>query len=376
MIKDLIKSILSLIVRVSPKRKYCFMKGLPTFEDSLVSLYRELPMDKLDKVIWSCFDLDSEPPFQDRGKTIYVRKGSLKELYYGVVSKYVMTSHGHFINRVPKNQVCLNVWHGMPLKSIGLLDGQAGREDTYLCATSELYQDIMARSFGVPLENVKVTGIPRNDLLDVAEPDAIFEQAGIDRSKYKKVCFWLPTYRKSVLGYIGEDGTEVDNVFNMDGFDHNAFQAFLSEQECLCILKPHPMAPKKHAPDLDNMLIIDEEWMMKRGLMLYPLLGVCDFLISDISSVMIDFMLLDRPIVVCFEDSEAYQNSRNMNFDPIEDWLPCEVAKSYGELTKEMKHCIRSEDLYSERREVLKKKFFKQVDFHATDRVLKLIDFS
>ena len=371
--KSLVKKLVYLLIRMTPKRRYCYLKAMPSFEDSLVALYNQLPLDRFEKIIWSVYHANDEPPFEDRGKTVYVKKGSIRDFYYGVISKTVFTTHGHFIPNVPPNQQSVNVWHGMPLKAIGLLNDQPGRQDSYLCSTSALYQDIMSRALGVALERTLITGIPRNDLLKLDDPTEIWAKAEIDRSKYDKVFFWLPTFRKSVLGYLTEDGVEVDNVFNMVDFPTDKFHAFLEKNRCLCIRKPHPMAPKKNMTSTDHILLIDEHWMWERKLTLYPLVGLADFLVSDISSIMIDYMLLDRPMIVCFEDAEQYQQSRNVVFDPIEDYLPGEIVDNYDDLTRAISTCIAGGDPAKEKRESLKKQFHKYTDFNATQRLLDVV---
>ena len=166
---------------------------------------------------------------------------------------------------------------------------------------------------------------------------------------------------------------EVDNVFNMVDFPTEKFNAFLEKNHCLCILKPHPMAPKKEMTSTDHILIIDEKWLWKRKLTLYPLVGLADFLVSDISSIMIDYMLLDRPMIVCFEDAEQYQQSRNVVFDPIEDYLPGEIVDNYDDLIRAISTCIADGDPAKEKRESLKKQFHQYTDFNSTQRLLDLV---
>jgi len=370
MIKLLLKKVVYLLIRITPKRRYCYMKGLPSFDDSLVAVYESMPMERFDKVIWSTYGVEDSPPFDDRGKTIFVKKGSFLDAWYGVLSGTIFTTHGHFIPNIPPNQTCVNVWHGMPFKAIGLLDGRAGRQDTVLCSTSPLYQDVLSRAFGVSKDRILTTGIPKNDYLKSENPGGIWDKTGVDRAKFDKVFLWLPTYRKAVVGDISEDGVECDNVFNMVDFPVEDFDAFLKEENCLCIVKPHPMAPKKQATSSENILIIDEKWLWERKLMLYPLIGQVDFLVSDISSVMIDFMLLDRPMIVCFEDSDEYKKSRKVIFDPLEDWLPGEIVDNYDDLKESIADCVRGGDRCGSKREALKKQFHQHVDFKSTERLL------
>ena len=370
MVKAFFKRLMYWLIRLTPKMDYCYMKGMPSFDDSLVAVYNQLPMDRFSKVIWSTYEVNDSPPFLARGKTVFVKKGSAIDFFYGVFSKTIFTTHGHFIPEIPPNQNCVNVWHGMPFKAIGSFDGQPGRRDTFVCSTSPLYQSVLSEAFGVSKDRVLVSGLPRNDLMMSEDPASIWQKSGIDRAKYDKVFFWLPTFRKSVLGFLTEDGIECDNLFNMVDFPTGDFDSFLKDEKCLCIIKPHPMAPKKQANSSDNILIIDEKWLWERKLTLYTLIGQVDFLVSDISSVMIDFMLLDRPMIVCFEDSDQYKKSRNVIFDPLEDWLPGKIVDNYDDLKKSIRDCVSGGDPMKEKREGLKKKFHEHTDFKSTERLL------
>ncbi|WP_377136828.1 CDP-glycerol glycerophosphotransferase family protein [Rubritalea spongiae] len=353
-----------------PKRNYCYLKGIPSYDDSLVALYKRFDTGAYEKIIWSVYDLSHSRPFEMRKGTEFVRNGSLKDLWYGMVSKTMFTTHGHFLKAVPRGQVCVNVWHGMPFKAIGLLAGEEGKDSSYFCSTSPLFRDVLARSFGVREECGWMSGIPRNDFLFESK-EGIWEAMGLEREKYKKVFFWLPTYRTSTMGNLIEDGVEAGNVFNMVGFPSTAFARFLEKEKCLCIIKPHPLAPRNEEEFPENIMVIDEEWMWQRGVLLYQILSEVDFLVSDISSVMVDFALLDRPMFVCFEDSEEYKAKRKMVFEPIEDWLPGEIVHGYEGLREAISSCVAGEDSSQEKRRKLCKQFHSYQDGRSTERVLE-----
>ena len=371
MCKSTIKKLIYLLIRVTPKFDYCYVKALPSFEDSAVAVYEKLSPTKFRKVIWSVYHKEDQPPFKIREGTGFVVKGSIRDFFYGIFSKYVFTTHGHFIPKIPPNQICVNLWHGMPYKAIGLLNDQPGRQDTCVCSTSSLYQKLLSRAFGISQNRVLITGLPRNDLLHSDNPYSVWEKTGIDRSRYDKVFFWLPTFRKSIVGYLCEDGVECDNVFNMVDFPVERFNRFLKEGNCLCIIKPHPMAPVKNMVSTDHLLLIDENWLWQRQLTLYPLVGETDFLVSDVSSIMIDYMLLDKPMVVCFGDFSEYKESRNLLFDPIEDWLPGEMVMTYEALEMALRRCIDGEDFVRTKRQQLRDKCHAHLDFDSTKRLLE-----
>ncbi|MFD2158966.1 CDP-glycerol glycerophosphotransferase family protein [Rubritalea tangerina] len=370
--KEMLKKLVTLLIRITPKRSYCYMKAMPSYDDSAVAVYNSLPLERLEKVVWSYYNDEDRPPFEDRGKTIHVKKGSVRDFYYGIVSKYIFTTHGHFIPDVPKSQICVNMWHGMPFKAIGLLNHMPGRRDTYICATSPLYQKVMSDAFGVSCNRVLTVGSPRNDYL-FAEGASIWNWMEIDRSQYAKVFIWLPTYRQSVVGDIRTDGLEVGNVYGMGTVDEGDFERFLERENCLCLVKAHPMSPKYEQTSSSHVLHIDEKWLWERGLLLYQVLGQMDFLISDISSVMVDFSLLDRPMIACFEDATEYMASRPMVFENIFDWLPASVVHHYSGLKQELQSLIRDEDPTAEKRGKLMRQFHQHIDGKATERLLKKV---
>ena len=130
------------------------------------------------------------------------------------------------------------------------------------------------------------------------------------------------------------------------------------------------MAPVKKTVSTDHMLMIDEEWLWTKKLTLYPLVGQTDFMVSDISSIMIDYMLLDKPMVVCFEDAVEYKKSRNLIFEPIEDWLPGAMVSNYDDLIGKISQCLDGQDPSREKRHRLKKRCHAFEDFSSTERVL------
>ena len=142
-------------------------------------------------------------------------------------------------------------------------------------------------------------------------------------------------------------------------------------------MKPHPMAPKfniEENVDITNVIFIDDEWIYNQGLDLYQFVGLTDILISDVSSIIFDYMLLDQPIVCISEDFEEYKNNRGYFFEDIEDKIPTKVLKSQIELFDYVDILLKTGvDVYQDKRITLKEYFFKYLDDQSTKRLLDLI---
>jgi CDP-glycerol glycerophosphotransferase (TagB/SpsB family) len=118
------------------------------------------------------------------------------------------------------------------------------------------------------------------------------------------------------------------------------------------IVKPHPMSINagKRFTDDAQWAMIDEDILFQEGLGLYELLGQADLLVTDVSSVYVDFLITGRPQILYFPDKERYEETRGLLLQPLGDYAPGPIAQSYDELEKSLDVWMSGEDLWRERR--------------------------
>lgn len=298
-------------------------------------MYEYLRKNKQDKykLIWIYSDKNFLPEHP------YVKgyyKFSFKAFYYYARAKYVFCTHGiySFLNLKHKNKI-VNLWHGMPLKNIGCMDskncGTTPTKADYLIATSSFFQKIMAVSFNnLDINKVLLVGQPRND--QMFEETDFFKNRDIDTTQYNSIGIWLPTYRQSIIGDVRSDGVYNENgitFLSMD--DLHQLDKFLKEISSLLIVKLHPMdaLQKANFEDFKNLIIIKPKDFKEQ---LYPLLGSVNYLLTDYSSVWIDYCILRRPIGFVMNDIEEYKNSRGLTIDELDKKLPGEIIDNYEKL--------------------------------------------
>ena len=321
-------------------------------------------------MVWVVDDLSIAPPVPLRPNTRLVKRGGFLDVYFSVTSRYLFLTHGYFLQHIPPNQVSINLWHGIPLKAIGKTAGLEGRKDTYMVATADISREAFAQAFGMPKNRIIVTGQARTDRMLVVNRKTIWDRAFPGLPEPRKIFLWLPTYRKPKFFPNRIDGDLYGNAFNCSDFSAQMFNAMLKQNNAFCFVKPHPLAAPQDQANYSNILFIDEIWLESRGLSLYQLVGATDCLISDVSSVIADFMLLDRPIILLFEDIEAYQSNRGFTFNPIKDFLPANVAQNFEQFLAELASVLAGNDPYAARRSKLKCLFFDHFDNGAADRIL------
>ena len=104
-----------------PKKNYAVIYGWPDFEDSTLALEQALQGTDLEKVILLNSGNHSAPQGLLGSKTISVRKNSFKGLWLFLKAKYAFFTHPCFVRKFPDDVVSVNIWHGMPIKRIGLM---------------------------------------------------------------------------------------------------------------------------------------------------------------------------------------------------------------------------------------------------------------
>ncbi|MDB1921692.1 CDP-glycerol glycerophosphotransferase family protein [Clostridium tertium] len=326
----IIKILCNLNKLIRKKDKIVF-HSFPDFCDNSKAIYDyclKIKLNKTYKFSWLVDEVSSYDNIQIENVS-FIKRRSLMGLFNYLSAKYVFHTTGLFGNIMPtKKQKIISLWHGMPLKTIGLLDELSkdiykNFKFSYTVATSNKFKCIMQKAFGCEADKVLVTGQPRNDLL-FSDENTLQK---IIKTPKNKVILWMPTYRKSSKGHIREEGLESEtglplltkeNILELD--------QFLQLLNFVIIIKIHPMQNiditiKKN---LRNIIIIENDYLMSNNIELYKLLGEIDVLLTDYSSVYLDFLIKDKPIGFILNDFEKYSNSRGFVFENPLSMMPGE----------------------------------------------------
>jgi len=280
----------------------------------------------------------------------FVPKRSFRGMWSYIRAKEIYFTHGFYTGlKSAGGQRRIYLSHGMPLKAVGHLnrfgDPKTIPHSDYAIATSPFFQKIVARAFGLPKERVLVTGLPRNDLL--FESKGCLERFGLPKGK--KIIFWAPTFRRA-LGKEMKDG-RFDGGLPLLGRDLTNFDRFLGGLDVHLLVKLHPM-DRLNRSDFDsyeNITVIKNEDLLQKGCQLYSLLGQTDLLITDYSSIYVDYLLLDRPVVFAMNDLDEYRRSRDFVVDDPLQYMPGPIVKDAKGLKTALGKALEK-DLYSSER--------------------------
>lgn len=252
----MLKAIINILNRIIPKSNKIIFNSFPNVSGNVLSVYDELVNRHSDlaekyNLVWIInnneFDAADKllKNINHNQKYIICKKKSIKGIWLYCRSKYILTTHNYITGvNTYGEQKNYNLWHGMPFKTIGKMMDNTSEKDylqgDYTIATSPIFQEIMANSFGLSKEKVFITGQSCNDQLFHTK-DAL-KKVGICKESFSKIIMWMPTYRKSIVGAIHEDGDI--NCFGVSTILNEYFSELnnlLIKRNYLLLIKPHPM---------------------------------------------------------------------------------------------------------------------------------------
>lgn len=251
------------------------------------------------------------------GKQYFIETESIQGIRQALSAGVWFTSAGlpAYGTGLHKKRLIINLWHGVPLKKIALLDPNLKKvariyfkkifSENYTCilTTSHELIPLMARSFAVSEDKIKVWGQPRNDgLFQKNDCREILGQLFPDLPEYTKTVLYAPTFRD--YGQV--------QLFPFKDFDQKQLEAFLDEKNMLLFIRTHVAEQGSAAPYLGKRIrfLGNEQAEDVTGI-----LNIFDCLITDYSSIYIDYLLTDKPMIFLPYDRQQYLDGRGMNFD-------------------------------------------------------------
>lgn len=284
--------------------------------------------------------------------------------YYGATAAYFFYSHNSgSLNRYRcYGQTVVNLWHGC-----GYKDAEQGKKGNtkqldfdFALVPGELFVKTKSRLWNCDPQKLLTMGYPRYDWMkhpsfskeEIIEK--LFERHG------DKVILWMPTFRKSNLGGCAENEIELPYGLPAIKSVHELKQVddLLRENELLLIIKKHPLeiGAKRETQTFTNIRYISEKQLTVHNIQLYELIGSCDALISDYSSVAVDYLLMDRPLGYVLADYEIYKEKRGFVFEDPLEYMPGEKIYDVSDLKKFLKHISNGTDpCQKERKKMLLK---------------------
>lgn len=361
--------------------------GGRSFSDSPKALYLEMLRDDTYKnynFVWAFNDVDSHREmFEGFERTTLVKVNSKEYLKAYSKAKYIIVNS--IVNEIiikKKQQICVQCWHGTPLKRLRCdieVEGsvlntikEIRRRNTrdvkkfnYFISPSKFASEKFNSGFALEkIHNKNIIiekGYPRNDKLfkyTKEEINSIKEKLHIPKDK--KIIMYAPTFRDddhtSGVGYTYKLGINFDKLKEEIGNDY------------VVVFRTHYFISNSFDFDKYKGFIYDFSLYEDVN----DIYIISDILITDYSSVFFDYANLKRPIIFYMYDLKNYKdNLRGFYLDLNE--LPGPIVEKESNLIKEIKNIDKYNNRYKDKYIKFNNKFNYLDNENTSKDVLKEI---
>ncbi|MFA5585836.1 MAG: glycosyltransferase [Saccharofermentanales bacterium] len=270
----------------------------------------------------------------------FSKRNSLSYIYYIAVSKFLIndvTFPPYFSRRT--GQKYLNTWHGTPLKTlgrntanspfIGVANAQRNfLHTTHLLAPNSHTEEVLMSDYMIKDiwgGRLLRSGYPRNDVLFSSKNDVDVSIS----DRLKKIAF-MPTWRGELSNIAGSSEGHLQKIV-----------VFLEELDRL--LPDNAKVYVRLHPIILGIISFDQY----RKILGFPdncepyeFLSTCDILITDYSSVIFDFCLTKKPIILYVPDEQDYKTTRNFSIEFSS--IPFPKARSTFEVISQVQDILKN----------------------------------
>lgn len=289
---------------------------------------------------------------EEYGKQYFIETCSVEGIKKVLSAGVWFTSAGLPVygTNLAQNRTIVNLWHGIPLKKIALMDPNLSRfariyfkkifaeNYTFILTASRALIPVMAESFCVSQDRIKVWGQPRNDVLFVQKDrNAVLEKLYPDLPFSRKIILYAPTFRDYGM-------TE---LFPFEDYDKKTLDAFLEKEEAVIFIRTHISEQGNASAYLSERVRYMGNELVED---IMEIANIFDILITDYSSIYIDYLILNRPVIFLPYDKKRYLKGRGMNFD-YDQVTPGAKPDSMKEFMNVITQICAGKDVYEKDRE-------------------------
>ncbi|MGN0466232.1 MAG: CDP-glycerol glycerophosphotransferase family protein [Lachnospiraceae bacterium] len=260
----------------------------------------------------------------------------------------------------------IQLWHGTgTIKKFGQdvnegrlkeLEKRANQKITDLVVNSDETKKLYAGCFGISENKVRVFGLPRTDVFfnkRVQQKKLEEFYTEYPELKDKKIILYAPTFRDDEL------------VHPSIAFSIDKLMEQMDENVCLA-LRLHPFVAYSIPYEGKYKNRVYDFSLYNK---LNTLLFATDCLVTDYSSIIFEYVALNRPMVFYAYDLDEFKKDGRGFYNEYETYVPGPVVQS----EKELIEALKKESINQEEIEKFRKRAYAYTDGRATKRLIDKI---
>jgi hypothetical protein len=210
-------------------------------------------------------------------------------------------------------KLVVNMWHGFGPKATRA--STSLREPVIagvMTCNSPVWAAAATRELGSPDTKLIRTGNPRQLALRMPPDPSSFDRLGLRPRSY---VLWMPTFRSSTsrTGRSWRDAPSLSTrPLGDEPLDAAAALAGMARDAGVqLVVKPHPADADRF--ERSGLRVITTDEIFDSGMSLYQFIGASGAMVSDYSSVWVEYLELDRPLLLYCPDIAEYRTGRGLN---------------------------------------------------------------
>jgi CDP-ribitol ribitolphosphotransferase / teichoic acid ribitol-phosphate polymerase len=305
-------------------------------------------------------------------KTIFSRYYHLATANIIFLEDYYKPIYGLKFNKSTK---IVQLWHAcgafkkFSFEALGLDDSHSiefennahGSYSNVITSSNKL-NEIYSKSFNIHLNQVIACGIPRTDIY--------FNEIRLNKIK-NKINKKYPEFNKTINvlyapTFRGNSNLRSKFILNLDwemiaaNFPNNYRLIIKLHPSVKEIYPPIPSFLKDRVTLLSPLINVDE-------MMIYT-----DILVTDYSSLIFEYSLLNKPIIYYPYDIDDYYNERGFYFE-YESYVYGDVVYNTNDLIVAIKNAYLNKPLYMTKKQNFRDLFMSNCDGKATHRLVNIM---
>ena len=326
-------------------------------------VYREIDRNKWNVEVFLKDKQLHKETVQD-AKLIAEKLRTAKYIFLEDVYNYLQ-----FYTPLPGQEI-IQLWHaagaykkfGFSRRNEQIKISPGHKKYTKAIVSADAIKSCYAEAYGISEDKIVATGIPRTDIFFNEEWKKYVRKKFVEEhpeTAGKKIILFAPTYRgtKVPMAYYDMNQVPIQKMREKFG------------DEYVFVTKLHPAAYNNMKLKGEKLGDYSDFWIDVSELRdINDILPIAEILITDYSSVIFDWVLLNKPIIYYAYDKEDYQGDRGLYYT-FDEYVYGNVASTGDELIK----AIEKADMMPSKRKEFRYRFMSACDGRATQRVLKLL---
>ncbi len=328
----------------------------PDYSDNALAFYEYLKSDERFsnyKIYWAVSSNCKEGKEFENVK-LYRNSGliSYKSLKLIMCAKYLFSTHDFVFpkSKSLQGQVYVMLWHGCGYKDKP--SKTTSHNFDWACVPGPLFVKTKAKSWNVSESKFIAKGYPRYDWMLQKSESAERMALRIKGNSLQKLVIWMPTFRNSVVNKNTQENAITQFPLMRDAESWDRLDLYCEKRGIKLLIKLHAVQ-KSYDIDFSKLKMISlltNSDFNCYGVQMYQFLAYSDALISDYSSIAVDYLILDKPIAFALDDFEQYKKLRGFVFDDPRKYMPGHHMYSQEDLFAFLDDVANGADPYKDAR--------------------------